>query len=150
MLSTEACLPRGPFLESPETFRAHFGWRNSLCIFKTKASRGTKLWSYFNFYSLYNIWKDQPYRISGSEFCQWFSGLSRNGPQVLNSSCLRSLSGPVARKPTNIPPYKLVKYTYWLWAKYCSSTLDLYDCYFTDNSNEMRNSALQYMTLQEN
>ena len=26
-----------PFLKSPETFRAHFGWRNSLCIFKTKA-----------------------------------------------------------------------------------------------------------------
>ena len=33
----------GPFLESPETFWAHFGRHNSLCIFKTKESRGTKL-----------------------------------------------------------------------------------------------------------
>ena len=55
----EAVRVRGPFLESPETFRAHFGWHNSLCIFKTKASRGTKLCSYFNFYTLCNIWKDQ-------------------------------------------------------------------------------------------
>ena len=50
---------RGPFLEGPETFRAHFRWHNSLCISKTKASRDTKLCSYLNFYSLYNIWKDQ-------------------------------------------------------------------------------------------
>ena len=59
---------RGPFLESPETFRIHFGWQNYLCIFKTKASRGTKLCSCFHFYFLYNIWKKQLYRISGSEF----------------------------------------------------------------------------------
>ena len=45
-----------------------FGWHNSLCIFKTKVFRVTKLWSYFNFYSLYNIWNDQLYRIGGSEF----------------------------------------------------------------------------------
>ena len=76
----------GLFLESPETFRAHFGWHNSLCIFKMKASRGTKLCSYFDFYSLYNIWKDQLYRISRPEFYEWlfgpekFSGLSRNWP----------------------------------------------------------------------
>ena len=79
---------RGLFLESPETFRAYFGWHNSLCIFKTKASRGTKLCSYFCFYSLCNIWKDQLYRISRSEFYEWlfgpekFSGLSGNGPQA--------------------------------------------------------------------
>jgi len=78
---------RGLFLESPATFRAHFGWHNSLCIFKTKASRGTKLCSYFYFHSLYNIWKDQLCCISRSEFYEWlfepekFSGLSRNGPQ---------------------------------------------------------------------
>ena len=54
----------GLFPESPETFRAFFGCHNSLCIFKTKASRGTKLCSYF--YSLYNILKDQLYRISRS------------------------------------------------------------------------------------
>ena len=76
-----------PFLESPETFRTHFEWHNSLCIFKTKASRGTKLCDYLNFYSLYNIWKYQLLRISESECCEWifgsekFSGLSRNGPQ---------------------------------------------------------------------
>ena len=76
----------GPFLESPETFRAHFRCPNSLCIFKTKAARGMKLCSYFNFYSLHNIRKDQLYRISKSEFYEWlfapkrFSGLSRNGP----------------------------------------------------------------------
>ena len=34
---------RGLFLKSPETFRAYFGWHNFLCIFKTKASRGTEL-----------------------------------------------------------------------------------------------------------
>ena len=62
------CGPRGLFLKSPETFRAYFGWHNSLCIFKTKASWGTKLCNYFYFYSLYNIWKNQLYRISGSEF----------------------------------------------------------------------------------
>ena len=30
--------PRGPFLESSETFRAHFGSHNSFCMFKAKAS----------------------------------------------------------------------------------------------------------------
>ena len=45
----------GLFLESPETFRAHFGCYNTLCIFKTKTSRGTKLCSYIYFHSLYNI-----------------------------------------------------------------------------------------------
>ena len=50
------------------------GLHNSLCIFKTKASRGTKLCIYFNFYSLYNIWKDQLHKISGSQFCEWLFG----------------------------------------------------------------------------
>ena len=45
----------GLLLESPETFRAHLGWHNSLCNFKTKASRGTTLCSCFYFYSVYNI-----------------------------------------------------------------------------------------------
>jgi len=76
-------LARGPFLESPVTFREHFGWHNSPCIFKTKASRGTKLYSYFNFNSLYNIWKDQLYRISGLEFYEKLSGLSRIRTQLL-------------------------------------------------------------------
>ena len=79
----------GPLLGSPETFRAYFGWHNFLCMFKTKASRGTKLCGYFNFYSLYNIWIDQLYRTSGLEFYEWllgsekFSGISRNGPLVI-------------------------------------------------------------------
>ena len=78
---------RGLFLESPETFRVDFRWHNSLCIFKTKVSRGTKLSSYFDFYSLYNIWKYQLHRKSESEFYEWLFGpekplgLSRNGPQ---------------------------------------------------------------------
>ena len=52
-----------------------------------KASQGTKLCSYFDFFSLYDIWTDQLYRLSRSEFHEWlfgpekFSGLSRNGPQ---------------------------------------------------------------------
>ena len=64
-----------------------FGWHNSLCIFKTKVFRVSKLCSYFNVYSLYNPWKDQLYRISGSEFYEWlfglvkFSGLLRNARQ---------------------------------------------------------------------
>jgi len=55
-------------------------------MFKAKAPRGTKLCSYFNFYPLFSIRKDQLYRISGSQFYEWlfapekFLGLSRNGP----------------------------------------------------------------------
>jgi len=83
----------GPFLESPETFRALFGWHNSLCILKTKASRGTELCIYYKIYSFYNVWKDQLYRISGSDFYKWlfgpekFLGLLKNGPLVLQTSC---------------------------------------------------------------
>jgi len=51
----------------PKVFGRVLG-ENSLCFFKTKASRDTKLCSYFCFYSLYNTWKDQLYRISKSEF----------------------------------------------------------------------------------
>ena len=53
---------------------------NSLCIFKTKASLGPKLWSYFNFYSLYKIWKYQLHRISESEFYEWLLG-AFSGPK---------------------------------------------------------------------
>ena len=83
----------GPFLESPETFRAHFGRPNSPCIFKTKASRGSKLCSYLYFYSPYNIRRGQLYRISRSEFYEWlfgldkFSGLSRNEPLGFLAFC---------------------------------------------------------------
>ena len=75
---------RGPFLESPESFRVHFGLHNSLCIFKTKATRGSKLCSYFGCYSLYNILKDQLYRISGSEFYEWLFGtFEKRAPSCL-------------------------------------------------------------------
>ena len=81
-------LGRGLFLESPETFRLYFGWHNCLCIFKTKASRGTKLCRYFLFLFLLQHMKDQLYRTSRSQFYEWlfgtekFSGFSRNGPQA--------------------------------------------------------------------
>ena len=47
-------------------FRTYLRWHNFLCVFKMKASRATKHCSYFYFYSIYNIWKDQLYRISRS------------------------------------------------------------------------------------
>ena len=54
---------RCSFLESTETFRVHF-LHNSLCIFKTKAFRDAKLYSYF--LSLYNTEKS-----SSSESAGW-------------------------------------------------------------------------------
>ena len=74
------CNPGACFSKVPKLFV----WHNSLCIFKMKVFCVTKLSSYFNFYSLYNIWKDQLYKVSGSEFYEWlfgpvkFSGLLRN------------------------------------------------------------------------
>ena len=47
ILKTFLLFPWGPFLGSSETFRAYFGWHNSLCIFTTKASRGTRLCKVF-------------------------------------------------------------------------------------------------------
>ena len=62
--------PRARFSKFPNVFRG-FGWHNSPCIYKTNASWGTKLCGYFNFYSFYNVWKDQLYRINWSEFYEW-------------------------------------------------------------------------------
>ena len=68
---------------------------NSPCIFKTKASRITKPYSHINFPPLCNIWKDQLYRISRSEFYEWlfgpkkFSGLREKGLR-LDGICLLS------------------------------------------------------------
>ena len=94
-----------------ETFRAYFGRDNSLCIFKTKASRGTKPCSYFYFYSLYNIWKDQLYTISRSQFYKWLfgpeksSGLSRNARLVLiPTSVLEASHSGNTQKQRNISP----------------------------------------------
>ena len=69
-LSLSKTFPRRPgarFSKVPKLF----GWHNSLCIFKTKVFRVTKLCCYFNFYSLYNPWK------SGSEFYEWLWGLAK-------------------------------------------------------------------------
>ena len=80
---------RDPFLKSPESFRAHFGWHNSLFISSKRRSLEARSFTVIlNFYSVYNIWKDQLYRMSGSEFYEWlfgpdkYSELSSNGPQV--------------------------------------------------------------------
>ena len=64
----------------------------SLCILKAMESRDKKLSRYFNFYSLYNTWKDQLHRINGSQFYEWpfglekSSGLWRNGPRMSSLS----------------------------------------------------------------
>jgi len=71
-----------PFIFARESLRAKMTYKSILVpvprkardipgafrMFKAKASRGTKRCSYFNFYPLYNIRKDQLYRISGSQF----------------------------------------------------------------------------------
>ena len=90
----------------------NFGRHNSLCIFKTKVSRATKICIYFNFYSLYKIWKDQLYRISGSEFYEWlfgivkFSSLLRNARlvyvQTLRDTSWRLQNLPYARSITHL------------------------------------------------
>ena len=64
-----------------------------------------KLPSYFCFYSLYNISKDQLYRISRSYYYEWlfgpekFSGISRNGPQVGKLSPKLAKSGIPTDQP---------------------------------------------------
>ena len=53
--SFEKRTPGVCFSKVPKLFRVHLGWHNSLCIFKTKASRGTTLCPYIHSYSLYNM-----------------------------------------------------------------------------------------------
>ena len=80
--------PRRAFLETPETFRAHFGCHNFLRISKTKTFLGMKFCNKFSLWDLEIIVKDQLFRLSGSQFLKClfgpekFTGLSRNGPQV--------------------------------------------------------------------
>ena len=58
--------------------------------------RVKKLCSYFHFYPLYNMWKDQLHTISGSEFYEWlfglvkFSGLLRNARLEREATILKS------------------------------------------------------------
>ena len=80
--------PGARFSKVPKLFGRISGYIFLFVSSKRKASRGMKLCSSFTSYSLYNIWKGQLYRISGSQFYQWlfgpekFSGLSRNGHLV--------------------------------------------------------------------
>ena len=85
--------PGARFSKVPKLFR----WHNSLGIFKTKVFRVTKLCSYFNFDSLYNMWKDQLYRISGSEFTNGFSG-----PKSLRDFREKSPRGPFLGRPGDL------------------------------------------------
>ena len=77
--------PQGPVSGKSRNFSGarHFAGHKFLWIFKTKASRIMKLASYFNLPPLCNIRKDQPYRISGSEFHEWLFGTPQ-GRQSLN------------------------------------------------------------------
>ena len=120
--------PRGP----ENFFWVHFEWNNSLCIFRTEASQGTKLYSCFHFYSLYNIWKGQLYRIGCSEFQEWlfgpgkFSELSRNGSWTgirnLTSAIPMQCSISWAIRPTWEPvvlwvDYKMMNIDLHIWGK---------------------------------
>ena len=74
------CGIRGPlFLKGPETVRVYFGYYISHCIFTTKASQGTILCNYFNFYWLDNMWKDQAFenKLFGAPRMTFRSLLSR-------------------------------------------------------------------------
>ena len=56
------------FLETPETFRAHFGCHNFLRILKTKTFPGMRFCKKFALSYLEIIVKDQVFRITGSQF----------------------------------------------------------------------------------
>ena len=83
------------FLKSPETFRAYFGYHNSLYILATPSIvRGStnsaprfyaiKLRNHLGFSYIKNMLKDQLFKPSELQFDNWlfgpekFSGLSRN------------------------------------------------------------------------
>ena len=76
--------PRGLFLDSPETFRAYFGWHNSPYVFATPRFWAIKLCNPLGFSYIKNMLKDQLSKKSGLPFGNWlfgtekFSGLSRN------------------------------------------------------------------------
>ena len=81
----------GPFLKRPETLRAIFGCHNYLCNSRTESIWFIKLQSYFSSCCLENTLKDRLSKTSGCQFHIWlfgsetFSGLSRNGPQVMDT-----------------------------------------------------------------
>ena len=83
----------GPFLESPETVRAIFRGHNSLFISRTEGISVVKLHSQFAFCYLENMLKDQPSKKRSWQFLKWlfgpekFSGLSKDGPQILTVHC---------------------------------------------------------------
>ena len=65
------------FLETPETFRAHFGCHNFLRIFKMKTFPGMNFCKKFTLSYLQIIVKDQRFRISGRSFKNGFSDPKR-------------------------------------------------------------------------
>ena len=88
------------FSKVPKPFGCISGDIILFVSWKRRGPRGTKLCSYFNCYSLYNIWQKPAFRVSGSEFYErlfWpekFSGLSRNGPLACVSQKTQKLYGP--------------------------------------------------------
>ena len=92
MLKTSG--PGACFSKNPKTFRAHFGCHNTLCIFKTKASRVTKLCSYFYFYSLYNIGKKTA--LQNKE--DGVLGMAFRAPKVFGTFEKRAPGGKVSMK----------------------------------------------------
>ena len=74
-------------LKKGQTSNKHFS-SNRITICK-------KTYYSFQLYYLYSIWKEQLYKISGSEFYEWLfgpeniSGLSRNGPQASNIEVMK-------------------------------------------------------------
>ena len=84
---------RGPFLKSPETFRAHFGCHISLYIFATPRFKIIKIRSPLGFSYIKNMFKDQLFKTNGLQFKNWFSG-----PEKFSGLSRNRLQGPVSRK----------------------------------------------------
>ena len=65
---------RGPFLESPGTFRAGFGWHKMPCILKMETFQVTKLCDSLVFSDKENMLTDQLFRINGLQFFKLLYG----------------------------------------------------------------------------
>ena len=75
------CRTWGPFLESPETFGRISGGIILSVSSKRRPFEARYFCRCFNFYFICNIWKDQLYRISGSEFYEWlFENFEKRAP----------------------------------------------------------------------
>ena len=98
---------RGPVLESPETFRVTI-----LFVSSKKLCSVLRNFAVILIFIPFTTWKDQLYRISGSEFYEWlfgpvrFSGLLRNARQTLRFS-VHSLV--IAEKSLDFSRTRLIK-----------------------------------------